>query len=331
MTAYPTEPTDIIDTTNIFASSSVSRVEMSTSEILDGYNNDGESITPLTSTPDGNKFNDFWYKMHTTVAWLVNYVGVLYSNKLETSGGTLSGALAMGANKITGLSDGTGANDAVNKGQLDTSVSGAMWLGEVKELTYPSIPTLPSGMVVVPMDGRAVSRTTYSEYFSLVTTQYGEGNGSTTFNIPSKLGKSSVGWDSVGTLDGGRSFGSDQKRESSKFTYKYDYANPVSKVWGTSYTATTDGIVTFYARCNSGQTGYFTINSNTVAKNYNGTDGVTYLQGEFPISKGDTYQASGATGGATDFNLNFIPKVQTSDNSTNTQTNIALYPVIRIK
>ena len=39
--------------------------------------------------------------------------------KLSKSGGTMSGAIAMGSNKITGLADGENDGDAVNKGQLD--------------------------------------------------------------------------------------------------------------------------------------------------------------------------------------------------------------------
>ena len=215
MTTYPTQPTgdNSIDLNNIFASNSTSKIIMSTEEILNGYNNDGETATPLTSKPDGNRFNYFWYQVHNTLAWVVNYAKALFDNKLETSGGTMSGAIAMGSSKITGLADGTATNDAVNKGQLDAAVNGAMWLGETKWLSYPNIPTLPAGIEIVNADGRALSRTTYSSYFSLVGTTYGAGDGSTTFNIPNLLGKYMVGWDSAGAIDSGRVFGSDQKEK----------------------------------------------------------------------------------------------------------------------
>lgn len=41
------------------------------------------------------------------------------ANYLQLSGGTMTGPIAMGSNKITGLADGTNSGDAVNKGQLD--------------------------------------------------------------------------------------------------------------------------------------------------------------------------------------------------------------------
>ena len=43
--------------------------------------------------------------------------------KLALAGGTMSGVIAMGSNKITGLASGTDSGDAINKGQLDAAVS----------------------------------------------------------------------------------------------------------------------------------------------------------------------------------------------------------------
>ncbi len=47
------------------------------------------------------------------------------ATKLPLAGGTLSGAIAMGSNKITGLADGVASGDAVNKGQLDALIDGS--------------------------------------------------------------------------------------------------------------------------------------------------------------------------------------------------------------
>ncbi len=51
--------------------------------------------------------------------------------------------------------------------------------------------TAPEGYLLC--DGRAVSRTTYSELFKVIGTTYGSGDGSTTFNIPNLQGKVPVG------------------------------------------------------------------------------------------------------------------------------------------
>src|SRR5574344_2918870 len=212
MTTYPTQPTgdDSIDLNNIFASNSTSKIKMSTEEILEGYSNDGETATPLTSTPDGNKFNYFWYQVHNTLAWIVGYIQALFDNKLELSGGTLTGNLALGANKATSTYIPTSNEDLTNKLYVDTAISGAMWLGEIKELSYPSIPTLPSGVEVVECNGRALSKTVYSTLYALIGTTYGGTEAGTTFNIPDKRGVVTRGWDHGRGLDTGRTFGSYQ-------------------------------------------------------------------------------------------------------------------------
>jgi microcystin-dependent protein len=46
-------------------------------------------------------------------------------------------------------------------------------------------------------DGSAVSRTTYSELFTLISTTYGVGDGSTTFNVPNLKGRMPVGLDAT--------------------------------------------------------------------------------------------------------------------------------------
>lgn len=52
----------------------------------------------------------------------------------------------------------------------------------------------PNGYILC--DGRAVSRTTYSELYGVIGTRYGSGDGSTTFNIPDLSGKIAVGYKS---------------------------------------------------------------------------------------------------------------------------------------
>jgi len=58
----------------------------------------------------------------------------------------------------------------------------------------------PWGKAAAPVgyllcDGSAVSRTTYAELFVVISTTYGAGNGSTTFNVPQLQGKTPQGYD----------------------------------------------------------------------------------------------------------------------------------------
>lgn len=70
--------------------------------------------------------------------------------------------------------------------------------GGISGDTLPIGSMIPYGNATPPTnwlvcDGSAVSRITYAELFSVIGTSYGAGDGSTTFNLPNKKGKVSVG------------------------------------------------------------------------------------------------------------------------------------------
>lgn len=59
-------------------------------------------------------------------------------------------------------------------------------------------------------NGAPVSRTAYARLFTAIGTTYGEGNGSTTFNLPDDRGNFSRAWDDGRGIDAARAFGSEQ-------------------------------------------------------------------------------------------------------------------------
>lgn len=77
-------------------------------------------------------------------------------------------------------------------------------MNEIKETVNTNTPTgivsifagttAPDGWLIC--DGSAVSRTTYSNLFDVIGTSYGNGDGSTTFNLPNLKGRIPVGLDS---------------------------------------------------------------------------------------------------------------------------------------
>jgi len=68
--------------------------------------------------------------------------------------------------------------------------------------------TAPSGYL--KCNGAAVSRTTYADLFAIVGTTWGEGDGSSTFNVPDLRGEFVRGWDDSRGVDSSRSFASSQ-------------------------------------------------------------------------------------------------------------------------
>ena len=65
--------------------------------------------------------------------------------KLALAGGTMSGAIAMGTSKITGLGDPTSAQDAATKAYVDTTAQGIDWKASVRAATTANV-TLASAL-----------------------------------------------------------------------------------------------------------------------------------------------------------------------------------------
>lgn len=107
------------------------------------------------------------------------------SVEICTKNGTLSNAWVAVKHGTSSFSGGGGGNYL-----LDDLPIGA-------QFAYSSVTNIPEGCLVC--DGSDVSRTDYSELFAVIGTTYGEGDGSTTFNLPDKRGRVSVGLDATQT------------------------------------------------------------------------------------------------------------------------------------
>lgn len=112
-----------------------------------------------------------------------------------------NGSAPMGANlpmagfKVTGLGAGTASGDAATKGQVDAATP----TGTVADFAGASA---PSGWLLCY--GQAISRTTYAALFTVIGATFGNGNGSTTFNVPDCRGRVSAGKDNMGGTSANR-------------------------------------------------------------------------------------------------------------------------------
>ena len=77
--------------------------------------------------------------------------------------------------------------------------------------------TPPSGYL--ECNGAAVSRSTYASLFSSISTTWGVGDGSSTFNLPDLRGQFVRGWDNSAGVDSGRSFASSQTDQNKQHTH----------------------------------------------------------------------------------------------------------------
>jgi microcystin-dependent protein len=80
-----------------------------------------------------------------------------------------------------------------------TNISAVFSTGMMMDYAGASAPT---GWLLC--DGAAISRTTYAALFGVISTTYGAGNGSTTFNVPDARGRATVGKDDMGGTAAGR-------------------------------------------------------------------------------------------------------------------------------
>ncbi len=181
----------------------------------------------------------------------------------------------------------------VNGGFLQTDGSGTLSFA-----TPDSVPTgcvfcravasVPAGYL--ECNGAAVSRTTYSALFAVIGTQYGSGNGSSTFNIPDLRGEFVRGFDNGRGVDSGRSINNPQG--SQNVSHNHSYGNNGITVSGANHNhnirkislqpsianvaitlGSGQGYQIGYATNNNGQTGQAVQNSGNLSMS--GTVGIT--------------------------------------------------------
>lgn len=98
---------------------------------------------------------------------------------------------------------------AVNATSQGTSGQYLQSAGAGAAPTWATVVSVPTGSVIpyagssAPTDwllcsGAAVSRTTYAALFAIISTTYGAGDGSTTFNLPDMRGRLAAGVDNMG-------------------------------------------------------------------------------------------------------------------------------------
>lgn len=97
---------------------------------------------------------------------------------LALAGGTMTGALTLDGDPITD-------NQAANKKYVDDeidSIPAAVDLTPAGTIMFSARTTAPPGYLHA--NGAAVSRTDFADLFAAIGTNYGSGDGSTTFNLP---------------------------------------------------------------------------------------------------------------------------------------------------
>lgn len=131
----------------------------------------------------------------TTVAGIIEI-----STSSERGAGTAIGgtgaALVVGNDALVKTSSGAGDENKIAilnaSGNFDTGFTG-LATGMISPYAGSAAPT---GWLLCY--GQAVSRTTYADLYTIISTTYGVGDGSTTFNLPDMRGRFPLGKDNMG-------------------------------------------------------------------------------------------------------------------------------------
>lgn len=90
-----------------------------------------------------------------------------------------------------------------NNATLSSSLTGS--------IAYFPLSNPPAGWLKA--DGAEISRTEYAELFAIIGTEFGSGNGTTTFNLPDLRGEFVRCWDDGKGTDSGRAINSSQSHD----------------------------------------------------------------------------------------------------------------------
>ena len=168
-------------------------------------NKDVTAIRNLTATGDA------------TVGGAVAATGDATVGGAITATGTVTRSLTRGSIDV-GNSSGVsaplaagGADTVLTSDGTDISWAAAGGAVPAGSVIYHAANTAPTGFIKA--NGAAVSRSTYSDLFSAISTTFGVGDGSSTFNVPDLRGEFARGWDDSRGIDSGRAFGSSQSDE----------------------------------------------------------------------------------------------------------------------
>lgn len=136
------------------------------------------------------------------------------------------------------LDGGTGITaDNIADGAITTAKMNASAITDIGiqagTIGYFGMSSAPTGWL--KCNGAAISRTTYSDLFAAISTTFGSGDGSTTFDLPDLRGEFIRALDDGAGIDTGRTLASTQSYALENFTgvfnsgqyYSYAYATGV--------------------------------------------------------------------------------------------------------
>ena len=178
--------------------------------------NTGTSISNIDFYSNDNNVNFYSARINSTGGNIgSNGTGTLsmYSGILNLPNTINTNSINSIANLFTNQT--TGGNINIGSNNVDLSLRGTLFLnGFVGQVAFFAITSAPSGWL--KCNGTEISRTTYSNLFSIIGTIYGSGNNTTTFNLPDFRGYFLRGLDDGKGIDTGRTLNNTAQIDDNK-------------------------------------------------------------------------------------------------------------------
>jgi microcystin-dependent protein len=179
-----------------------------------GENNTANGSNALKFNTTGSNNTALGYSADVIAFDLTNATAIGYqalvteSNKIQLGNSSVTAVQLGTADKVTletGYVKITGGTPGAGKVLTSDADGLASWATPVQQILTGSITSfagvnLPPSSGYLICDGSAVSRETYANLFSVISTIYGSGDGSTTFNLPDLRGRTIIGTGQGGGL-----------------------------------------------------------------------------------------------------------------------------------
>jgi microcystin-dependent protein len=210
---FPTAQEGFTTTTSGSVASGATTVGLNS---VSGYTN-GDYVVFVVDPTDTNKKQAFTGQIDTSGVQVTGVKWTEGTNQTHSAGATVvdyetatAWALQRKGWKVEHNEDGT--HNTVTATTITATGAIASSGGRVSDKTGVVMPTgavidfagsaAPTGWLLCY--GQAVSRTTYADLFTSISTTYGTGDGSTTFNLPDIRGRSVAGKDDMGGTSANR-------------------------------------------------------------------------------------------------------------------------------
>lgn len=180
---------------------------------------------------------NFVSKIATEVQEIQSSVRFPHTNQIYSSDGTIGSGVYKSGLNIVGVQTEPDEGRVVRLwGDLLTSQDHLFWHtgnnSQTGMVAFFARSSAPDGWLKA--NGAKVSRTTYADLFAAIGTTFGDGNGSSTFEVPDLRGEFARGWSDGRGVDSERAFGSLQSEGLKSHKHMTAVPAHTTNRWGLS-------------------------------------------------------------------------------------------------